>query len=53
MATDTQPGILEIVDAGITPGPKGETGIIDVLYGTDPPPDPTGLKEGTVYIKYI
>jgi len=34
-------------------GDKGETGIVDVLYGTDDPPDPTGLAEGTIYIKYV
>jgi len=34
-------------------GDKGETGIVDVLYGTDDPPDPTGLAEGTIYIRYI
>ena len=50
---ESVPDIIEIVDAGITPGPAGRSGLIDVLYGTGPPPDPTGLAEGTVYIRYI
>lgn len=24
-----------------------------ILYGTGDPPDPTGLADGTVYIKYV
>jgi hypothetical protein len=50
---EAEADVIEITDAGITPGPAGQTGLIDVLYGTGAPPDPTGLAEGTLYIRYV
>lgn len=50
---EAEADVIEITDAGISPGPAGATGLINVLYGTGTPPDPTGLAEGTLYIRYM
>ena len=53
VAIATQEEVSYTFETAPQKGDKGDTGIVDVLYGSTDPPDPTGIADGTLYIKYL
>jgi hypothetical protein len=43
-------GVIEIDIPDVAPGPRGESGIVDVIFGSGNPVVQDGIKYGSIYI---